>query len=398
MSIILKKLRSSDNLIYIAFASAFLPFILTGLVLVGLGIYLLLAKRDRVFVYNGKVLFVIFTVYTAIIGLLRDNLIGFCCSVGFFFVFVISYYVRSEVTGDVFQKSLDLSCWMCFPVCISTIAEKLSHSHVEDYRCQSWFFNANYLCTMMAMMIVVCTYKLLITSKGKPFYLLTILACSITMYLGESIFAIIEVGVGIFTLLILYKKRSILITSIAIAGIAAIMLYINPGLFPRILNSSTSTDQRIYVWDQAIEFIKISPFFGHGFMSYYHLQEIHGSLWTTAHTHNFIFEPLLCFGIVGTVMFVAFLWTYYEKISECKSLLRKNKAANLILALSAAIIIHCTVDLTVLWIQTGLLFALIIGCIGVDEKALNRRIKACLGKKTETENTTPKEDTNNEQQ
>ena len=396
MSIILKKLTSSDNLIYIAFAAAFLPFIATGIVMVALGIYLLLAKRDRVFVHSGRSLLILFTVYTALIGLLRDNLIGFLCSVGFFLIFVICYYVRTEITSNVFQKGLDIACWMCFPVCVSVIVEKLSHSHIEDYRCQSWFFNANYLCTMMAMMIVVCTYKLLITTKGKPFYLLTILASGITMYLGESIFAIIEVGVGIFTLLILYKKRTVLITSLAIAGIALIMLYINPGLFPRILDSSTSTDQRIFVWDQAIEYIKLSPLFGHGFLSYYHLQGIHGSMWNTAHTHNFVFEPLLCFGLVGTAIFVAFLWTYYEKISECKSLLRKGKVTNLILALSAAIIIHCTVDLTIIWIQTGLLFALIIGGIGVDEKTLNRRINACLGKKTD-ENTTPKEDINNEQ-
>ena len=124
------------------------------------------------------------------------------------------------------------------------------------------------------------------------------------MYLGESIFAIIEVGVGIFTLLILYKKRSILITSFAIVVIALIMLYINPGLFPRILDSGTSTDQRIFVWDQAIKYIKLNPLFGHGFLGYYHLQGIHGSMWNTAHTHNFVFEPLLCFGIIGTGIFV----------------------------------------------------------------------------------------------
>ncbi len=398
MSIILKKLNSSENLIYMAFASAFLPYILTGIIMIAMGIYLLLAKRDRVFIYSGKSLLIIFTVYTALIGLLRDNLIGFVCSVGFFLIFIICYYVRSEVTGNVFQKGLDVACWMCFPVCISTVVEKLSNSHIEDYRCQSWFFNPNYLCSMMAMMIIVCTYKLLIAPKGKPFYLLAIAAAGTAMYLGESIFAIIEVGVGIFTLLILYKKRSLLFTSLAVVAVAFIMLYINPGLFPRILDSSNSTDQRIFVWDQAIEYIKINPFFGHGFLAYYHLQGLHGSMWNTTHTHNFVFEPILCFGLVGSVIFVAFLWTYYEKISECKSLLRKNKVANLILALSAAIIIHCTVDLTILWIQTGLFFALIIGGIGVDEKALNRRIKACLGQKHTTENTTPKEENNNEQQ
>ena len=36
-----------------------------------------------------------------------------------------------------------------------------------------------------------------------------------------------------------------------------------------------------------------------------------------------------------------------------------------------------TTDMTLLWIQTGFLYALILGGIGVDEKALNKRILAC---------------------
>lgn len=397
MSIILrKKLSCPENLIYIAFASTFLPYLLTGIVMVVLGIYILCTHHNRqlVFSHIGSKLLILFTIYTSLIALIRDNFIGFACSLGFFLVFVISYYTRSEINGDIFQKSLDISCWMSIVVFISAFFEKLVMSHDKDYRCVGWFFNSNYLCTMMAMMVVVCVYKIIVSPKGKPFYCLTAICCAATMYLGGSIFAIVEVIVGILTLLLLYKKHSVLATFLTIMGIAMLALYIFPELFPRILHSNASTEQRILVWDSSLEFIKINPLLGNGFLSYYHLQGIYGSLWKTAHTHNFLFEPILSFGIIGSLIFLVFLWSYYQKVSECKSLLRRQKATNLILAISTAVIIHCTVDLTVMWIQTGLFFVLILAGIGVDEKALNRRIKACLARSKNSQ-ITSEEETNN---
>ncbi len=388
-----KNLSCPENLIYIAFASVFMPYIITGMILAVLGIYILCSQHTRtsVFVHNGSSFFFLFTVYTALIALIRDNYIGFVCSLGFFMVFVISYFVRSEITSDIFQKALDICCWMSVVVFVSVVAENLVMSHDEKYRCAGWFFNSNYLCTMMAMMVIVCTYKIIVSQKGRPFYCLIALLCGITMYIAGSIFAFIEVIVGIFTLLILYRKHSVIATVLAVLAIALLALYIFPEIFPRILQSNTSTEQRIRVWDSSLEFIKISPLFGHGFLSYYHLQGIYGSLWKTAHTHNFLFEPILSFGIIGSLFFLIFLWSYYEKVSECKSLLRRQKTTNLILAISAATIIHCTVDLTVMWIQTGLFFALILAGIGVDEKTLNLRIKACLAKSQKSQKSSEEE-------
>lgn len=397
MSLILKRDNNpSEKLIYLAFASVFLPYILTGIIMVGLCFYILLShnSRTKTFIHSGRGVFFAFSFYSAFIALIKDNYIGFACSIGFFFIFVISYYSRSVITSDIFQKSLDLCCWMSIIVFVTAVSEKLMYSHTPEYRCVGWFFNSNYLCSMMAMMIIVCIYKLMITPKGKPFYILTALCCTITMYLGGSIFAIVEVVVGIITLLILFKKRSISILFVFSIIIGALMLYVFPEIFPRILNSNASTDQRILVWDSALEFIKVNPLFGHGFLSYYHLQGIYGSLWNTAHTHNFVFETILNFGIVGSVLLVIFLWSYYEKISECKSLLRKTKAADLILAVSAAIIIHCAVDMTIQWIQTGLFFALLLSGIGIDEKTLNRRIQACLAKSQNKENNSREESDN----
>ena len=108
-------------------------------------------------------------------------------------------------------------------------------------------------------------------------------------------------------------------------------------------------------------------------------------MYQTTHTHNFAIESLLSFGAIGTVMLLLFLWSYYRKAMECKELLRQNSATTLILTLSTAVLVHTMTDLTLLWIQTGLLYALILGGIGIDEDALNKRIIACasLGGKSD---------------
>ena len=56
-----------------------------------------------------------------------------------------------------------------------------------------------------------------------------------------------------------------------------------------------------------------------------------------------------------------------------------KKLFTLILTLSTAVLVHTMTDLTLLWLQTGLLYALILGAIGIDERALNKRIYACAG-------------------
>lgn len=398
--ILRRKNTVSERLIYLAFASAFLHFVITGIVLLCISVYIILNSEARksAFKYPGRSVLYIFTVYSAFIALKNDNFIGFACSIGFFAIFMVSYYARSAMTGDVFQKGLDISCYMCWLVFFVVVIEKAIYSHQENYRCVGWFFNSNYMCTLMAMMVLVCVYKMLISQKGKPFYFVTIILSFITMYLGGSIFAFIEIIVGVLTLFILFKRRSLVIAFFLCCGLVVVSLDVFPSLFPRILESTKTTDNRILVWDSALEFIKMNPLFGHGFLSYYHLHNIYGSLWNTAHTHNFILEPILNFGLIGAAILGLFLWTYYEKIAECKSLLRKTKTTNLILAISAATIIHCTVDMTIQWIQTGLFFVLILAGIGVDEKALNRRIEACLARsKKQTQDKSSEEENKNEQ-
>ena len=351
--------------------------------LVAVGLFLLIspATRGKIFVHKGKGIFIVFSVYTLIVAIIKQNFIGAACSLGFFFIIVVSYFVRSVVTEKVFDRCLDLCCYATVPIALCALVERLLSS--ADHGCLLWFFNENYFCSIMAACVIICGYKAT-NHKGPVLrYYICALFGVFAMYLGESMFAFVELFVGIIVLLILKHKHFMLATFLAVVVFGLVMIYFVPDLFPRLAETNITTDRRIRIWDTAMGFIKEEPIFGRGFLSYYNHAAEHPDVYQTTHAHNFAIEPLLSFGIIGTVMLLVFMWSYYSKVSECKELLRTNEAATLILTISAAVVAHTTTDLTLLWIQTGLLYALILGGIGIDEKTLHKRLLACVAKQNE---------------
>lgn len=374
-------LRNPENLIYIAFLSVFVHFIVTALILIVLGIYLLANKNYRSLMarQEGKFVFVAFTLYTVLVALYNRNFIGVACSFAFFLIIIVSSFVRATITEKVFDRCLDLCCYASVFLGISALIEKLLNSQTPGYSCKLWFFNENYFCAVAVALVLICAYKA--TSHKGPVLIYYICAVFglLAMYLGESMFAFVELFVGLCVLLILKKKHLLLAAFLMAVVVCLIIVFMVPDIFPRLSESGVTTERRIRIWNEAMPFIKENPLFGRGFLSYYQISGQNPSMYQTTHTHNFAIEFLLSFGIIGTFLLIIFLWTYYHKVSECKELLRVNCATTLILTISSAVIIHMTTDMTLMWIQTGLLYGLIMGGLGVDEQTLNRRINACLG-------------------
>lgn len=354
---------------------------MTAIIALSIGVYLLVNKKTckQVFSFGGKGFFIAFTVYTILIALYYKNFIGVAVACGFYLIIVISYYVRSVVTERVFERCLDICCYAAVPLGLAAVVEKLLNAQTPDYSCKLWFFNENYFCSVLAAVVLICAYNA--TSHKGPVLKYYICAAfgGVAMYLGESMFAIVELFVGLCVLLILKRKHIVLAMFLMAVVVCLIILYAVPDIFPRLSEANITTERRIRIWDEAMVFIKENPLFGRGFLSYYQYATQNPDMYQTAHAHNFAIEFLLSFGIIGTTLLVLFLWSYYRKVAECKELLRENCATTLILTISAAVIIHMTTDMTVMWIQTGLLYGLILGGVGIDEKALNKRITACAG-------------------
>lgn len=383
MIIILQRVReiskNSENLIYIAFISVFLHYVVTALVILAVGIGFIANKetRQQVFSFKGKGWLFVFTAYTCITALYFKNFIGIACSIGFFFIVVISYFVRANVTEKVYERCLDICCYAALPLCISTVIENAMASNVPGYTCKLWFFNENYFCSLLAAIVIVCAYNA--TSHKGPVlkYYICAAAAAIAMYFGGSMFAFVEVFVGIIVVLILKKKHLLLAAALLAVVACMIIILAVPDIFPRLSEINITSQRRVRIWNEAMPFIKENFLWGRGFLSYYQYAGLNPSLYQTTHTHNFAIESLISFGVVGSVLLLLFLWSYYRKVTECKELLRNNSAVTLILTISTAVLVHTMTDLTLLWVQTGLLYALILGGVGIDEDTLNKRIIAC---------------------
>lgn len=389
-----KVLQNPQTLIYVAFVSVFLHYVITAAVLLLLGFYLVLNPKTakQVFSFKGKGFFIAFSVYALLIALYHRNYFGAAAAAGFFCIIAISYYVRSVVTEKTFENCLDICCFAAIPLTLSAVVEKLINQPTgeevpttlfkwllsPEYRCAGWCFNPNYFCSLLAAIIIICAFKA--TSHKKRhvvlYYVLAAVAAA-GMYLGGSLFALVEVFVGLCVLLVLKKKHIMLAMFLAAVGMSVVIIFFIPDLLPRLSDSEHTTDLRIIIWDQTLGLIKENPLFGKGFLTFYHEYLANNELYHTTHAHNFALEGLLSFGIVGCVLALLLLWSYFRKITECKELLRNNTAASLILTISAAVLVHMTTDMTILWMQTALLYLLIMGGIGIDEKALDKRILAC---------------------
>ena len=107
-----------------------------------------------------------------------------------------------------------------------------------------------------------------------------------------------------------------------------------------------------------------------GFLTYFHNANQNPDMYQTTHAHNFALEPLLSFGIIGSALLLILLWIYFKKVIECKETLNNQKITALILSLCSAVLIHATTDMTLMWIQTGLLYVLVLSAVGIEERKL----------------------------
>lgn len=366
---------TDENLIYLAFLSVFLPYYITAVFLIAIPVYLFFTHRlDGLFRKNSTVWIIVFTIYSAIVAACNLNLIGVICSIGFFLLMIILLYTRQRFTVHSFERGLDICCiagTVTSLLCFAEYAWNMLHPVQSGiYRCRLYFFNCNYLATVLATVIIICGYKVLSGRRRKMWYYAAAVFCAFGAYLTGSLLVWVEVLIGMAALLLLMRKHQMLSILLLLAGTACIVLYCVPELLPRIQDSNITTDNRVVIWRTSLQAIAKSPIFGRGFLTYYHIYSDFPGSYPTTHAHNILLEPILSFGIVGTALMLIPLIYYYRRVILCRNAQNKLNATSLILALSCALVIHGTTDLTFMWIQTGLLYCLIMGGVGIEERML----------------------------
>lgn len=364
-----------EGLVILTFMSVFFPFYLTALVVIGFGFYILFNKKLRATVFNEKYfwLFVAFSIYSLVIGILNLNLLGSLCSVFFFLVFLISAYFKNNIQKELYERGLTVMVYMGALTGVLTIVEfliKLGFSKSLNYRAQLYFFNPNYLATLFSMAIIVCAYKVVCRKGSKLIYYICAALCGIGVYFTGSLFALVEIFVGVAAVLLLSKRHQMLSALLLLTATMCIVLYCMPEILPRLKQANITTENRIIIWLTSLDMLKDNFIFGGGYLTYFNIKGAYQGAYYTTHAHNIILEPMLSFGIIGVVLLILFFTFFYKRVFICKNYQSKSKASTLILAVSIAALVHATTDMTLIWIQTALMFSLILSGVGHEERLL----------------------------
>lgn len=367
-----KELNTDISSLCIVFLSVFAVFChykVTSIILLICSIWVLLIKGSIKKIFNKSSPFIAFSflLMTAITAIYYKNTKGLWLSFIFTGVAIIGFYLQNVVTKQLFEHTLFLIQFACIAVFIGCIITKIIHINEPPFRYELWFRNCNYLGTLMAACALICAYKQLMGYSKTVFNCSLFFICCFVIYLSGSLFAIIELLVSLCALLALNENYRLLGIFLAVCVIGCMILFTIPQLMPRLSESTVTTDNRILIWKDSIRNIPNSFLFGKGFFAYKTLPD---RSYPTSHSHNFVLDSLLSFGIVGTLLLGLFFITFYRNVFLCNQKLTNNKINCLILALSAGVLLHATTDMTMLWSQTSLFYALILSGIGADQRDL----------------------------
>ena len=364
-----------EYLIMFVVCSIFLPFYCCLMAIAGVLLYLVLNKRIQSIIYNvPKAKWAIaFCLITGVVSFVNGNILGGFCSIGLLLAALFIFYYRTIINKRLFELLLDACCIIslfCFVWSIMeylSIIERLNYNFmdliIEDSprdRVNSTFFNANYYAMMIEFIILICIYKMMqVKTKRRIIFYLVTIACNLfSLYLTGCRTAWIPFVVTVPFMFLVNKRFGYFSITMGTLGGAGIAILMKPELLQR---TSIFTDfmKRARIWDTAIKGIQAHPFFGEGPLTYFHIyRQYRGH--PTQHAHSVYLDPILSHGIIGVLIIGVY---FFSNLKEIWLLFKRRidmRLFSLICACILTVMIHGILDYTVYWVQTGILFLMLM--------------------------------------
>ncbi len=291
-------------------------------------------------------------------------------------VVICGFYVRSIMTRQLFNTMMDLVCAGSVSSVVIAVYQKITaYSAAPSYRPVSVFHNANCYGTIIEFVVIIAMYRIFTNGRGRKFYFAVIGLNLIGLYLSASVSAFMAMSCAVLTVLLLkgrYKLTGIFVLSAAIF-LGASLLF--PSIFPRGIDAlDTTYEQRLNIWITAVKGIRQHWLLGTGAMSYQMIYDQFGG-YKTYHCHNLLLDTLLNFGIVGLGAIGLYAITQLKLLAMR---FKNNICSNmniLVVAAFMAVIVHGMTDVTIVWIQTGMLFMLMFSSTGIGSEYLERKLR-----------------------
>lgn len=354
-----KSLDRDELYLLAVVASLFAPFFITGIAIFLYCVYICTDKAliSKTFKSKYGYILIAFCVITLIVSICHKRLVGVAVSVGMFLIVLFFMSCTVTLTRKIYNKALDICCAMSVWCFLYALVQKLVMG--MSYRSTAGLLNANYYATMIEFVIFICVYRIITRPDAYKRYIIIIAINVVALFLCDCQSAWLPIIIGVLSLLYFngYKKHTAFFVSASV--LLGIFLIAVPGILPRLDRMPQTIQTRVNIWDTAIKGIRQFPLFGQGPMSYFSTQERFGGYWTY-HAHSIYLDPLLCFGIVGMLLMVTYIFLTARKMANSNYGKDSVAIKSLIFATFLAIMVHGFTDYTLFWMQTGTMFCFII--------------------------------------
>lgn len=283
--------------------------------------------------------------------------------------FLVGAFARSVMTRRLFDSIVKVSCAASLFTFAVALIQYVTNNGDVDRAC-SVFINANYYAAVTEIIVLFAAYRLFSAEsvKQKGFYALVIALNSIGLYLTGCRAGLFALCAAVLLMLLLDGRYKTFGVFLGFCALLVVLMYTLPEIFPRMDQVSTDMDTRIQIWGLAIKGILSHLVLGEGALAYsgFHLQ-VYGE--TVVHTHSIYLEPLLSFGILGTVLILIYLKKNLSPIFKMRNIQNDRSMFVLAAGLLTSVAIHGIVDITAFGVQTGILLLLTLSIAGIQENA-----------------------------
>ena len=371
--------KDFDSLIVLLLtASLFAPFYLSVVVTSAIAIMTMMNCKTRAKAFSAPYTkFLLgFLIIPFFVSATYNNYWGMIYAIMIIAIVICGFYVRSVMTRQLFNSAMDLACVASVWCTAIAVYQKVTaYAAAPSYRPISAFHNANCYGMMIEFIVIISMYRIFTNARYKRYYLAVIGVNLVGLYLCASLSAFIAMSFAVMTILLLKGKYKLVRALLLFAAIAAVIGIAFPAIFPRGAGAIDSTwEQRISIWTTAIKGIEQHPLLGTGALSYQMICDQFGG-YKTYHCHNLLLDTLLNFGFVGLGAIGLYALTQLKLLAlRFKNNICSNMNILLVAAL-VAIAVHGMTDVTIFWIQTGMLFMLMFSSTGIGSEYLERKLR-----------------------
>ena len=387
-----KHFTHQQRYIIVAALSLFLPFYMCAGVILFLTLRLMWTGEIQNAYHRDPInrLLFFFCGLSMIVSLWYKNYIGIVVAFFLLIAGLFIMYYKAHITPQLFNFITNVIIVFSVFAALYGLIEYmavLNSVNIDQFeviifnkpkdRINSVFFNANYYAMMIEFFVCLAFYKILKIKDVKKdfqkfFYYVLVIGINIFMLVltaCRTAWPALIAGIIIMLIVDKHYKTCACIGSVAL--FVAVYFLLNPSQFPRVDNIISYFFTRTDIWDVAVKNIIKYPIFGQGPMTYMNIYELYNGH-PTQHAHSIYLDPILCFGFGGLAVIAPVFYTNFKQIIKLWKSKKNKTLCALIASYFVMVLIHGTMDYTLFFVQTGLLFMFIVASFDMHKGLIKR--------------------------